>query len=69
LDELNTDLMFWPFGTLQVLRVLEDHILWVVGRFSVGQDDEDDWFGRVDWTTKGTTGLFELSTVGVEQVL
>jgi hypothetical protein len=69
LDELNTDLMFWPFATFQVLGVFEDHILWVVGRFSVGQDDEDDWFGRLGWTTEETTGLFEFSPVGVEQLL
>ena len=69
LDKLNADLMFWPFGTFQVLRVLEDHGLWVVGRFAVGQDDENDRFGRVDRPAEEPSGLFELSPIFVEQLL
>jgi len=69
LDELNTDLMFLPFGTVQVLCILEDHLLWVIGGFSVGQDDEDDRFGRVDRTTEEPSGVFELLPIRVEQLL
>ena len=69
LDELYTDLVFRPFGTLQILCVLDDHTPRVVCRFSVGQDDVDDRLGRVDRCAEEPAGLFEPSPVFVEQLL
>jgi len=58
--------MLWPFGALQLLRVFENHILWTVCRFSVRQNDENDRLGWVNWSTKESTGFFELRPVAFE---
>jgi len=58
--------MFRPFRALEFLRILEDHPLGVVCRFSVCQDDEDDRFGRVDGWAEESMGDFELLPVTVE---